>query len=105
MKTATLPPWLASDRHGVRLTLRVIPRAGKSEISGTVGDALKIRLAAPPVDGAANRVLVEFLAHRLHVRKRQVSIESGERSRHKRVHISGLRPQQALERLMPEKGA
>lgn len=91
--------WLTADGGGITLTLRVVPRARKSEIVGVHGDALKVRLAAPPVEGAANRALVAFLARRLGVRKQQVSITSGERSRQKRVHVAGLTADETLERL------
>ena len=93
--------WLTADEDedGITLTLRVVPRARKSEIVGVHGEALKVRLAAPPVEGAANRALVAFLARRLGVRKQQVSITSGERSRQKSVHIAGLTADEALQRL------
>lgn len=93
--------WLtaAEDENGITLTLRVVPRARKSEIVGVHGEALKVRLAAPPVEGAANRALVAFLARRLGVRKQQVSITGGKRSRQKRVHVAGLTADEALERL------
>lgn len=91
--------WLTENRTGITLSLRVVPRARKSEIVGVHGDALKVRLAAPPVEGAANRALVVFLAHCLQVRKQQISIESGERSRQKRVRVAGLAATEALARL------
>ena len=91
--------WLTADEDGITLTLRVVPRARKSKIVGVHGESLKVRLAAPPVEGAANRALVAFLARRLGVRKQQVSITSGERSRQKRVHVAGLTADEALERL------
>ena len=75
------------------IDVRVIPRAGKSGIAGTRGDALLVRLNAPPVDGAANAELIEVLADALGVPKRAVSIVSGERSRHKRVRIEGVTDQ------------
>jgi len=93
------PNWLTEDEAGVILTLRVVPRARKSEIVGVQGEALKLRLAAPPVEGAANRALVAFLAHCLNVGKRQVSIESGERSRQKRVRVVGLTAAEVLAQL------
>lgn len=72
------------------LTVRVIPRSPRSAIAGRRGDAILIRLAAPPVDGAANDALVDFLA-RVFVRpKRDITILSGEKSRDKRVKIDGL---------------
>lgn len=75
---------------GVVLTVRVIPRGGRAGIAGTRGDALLVRLQSPPVDGAANAELVSLLADRLDVSRRSVSIVSGERSRTKRIRISGV---------------
>jgi len=98
--TAT-PNWLAEDEGGVTFTLCVVPRARKSEIAGVQGEALKVRVAAPPVEGAANRALVAFLARSLGVRQRQISIESGERGRKKRVRIAGLTATEVLARLSP----
>lgn len=72
------------------LAVRVIPRAKKTDVAGTRDDALLVRLAAPPVDGAANDALVGFLAARLHVPRRAVRIVSGERGRRKRVVIAGV---------------
>jgi len=74
---------------GLTVNVRVIPRAGKSGLAGTRGDALLVRLQSPPVDGAANEELIAVLAEALGVSKRQVSIISGTRSRHKRVHVAG----------------
>jgi uncharacterized protein (TIGR00251 family) len=74
----------------VILNIRVIPRASKSAIAGTRGDALLVRLAAPPVEGAANDALVEFLARTLGQPRRHVTIVSGHKSRDKRVSIEGI---------------
>jgi uncharacterized protein (TIGR00251 family) len=74
---------------GLTINVRVIPRAGKSGVAGTRGDALLVRLQAPPVDGAANEELIAVLAEALGVPKRQLSIVSGARSRQKRVALSG----------------
>jgi hypothetical protein len=73
---------------GIVLNLHIQPRASKSEVSGVQGDALKIRLTSPPVDGAANKLCCEFLAKLFHVPKTSVEIISGETSRHKRVKIT-----------------
>lgn len=70
--------------------VRVVPRAAKSEIVGTLDGALKIRLAAPPVEGAANRELVKFLARICRVPKGSVGIIGGRTSRSKRMRIDGL---------------
>lgn len=75
---------------GVRLTLHVQPRASRTEIAGLHGDALKLRLAAPPVDGAANEALIRFLAERLGVPRSAVTLVSGATSRRKVVEVSGM---------------
>ena len=84
---------------GVRLTLHVQPRASRSELAGRHGDAIKLRLAAPPVDGAANAELVRYLAELLGVPKSAVEIISGETGRRKLVLVRGLAPAEALARL------
>ena len=73
-----------------RLTVRVQPRAARSEIVGVHGDALKVRLTAPPVDGAANEELVKLLARTFAVARRSIRILAGERSRSKIVEIEGV---------------
>ena len=77
---------------GVLLRLRIQPRASRSEIVGVQGDALKIRLSAPPVDGAANEALVRFLAELLEVPQSRVIIRSGLSSRNKTVLIGAPVP-------------
>jgi len=84
---------------GVVLTLRVIPRARKHEIAGMRDGALLVRLAAPPVEGAANDALIAFLADRLRVPRRAVQIVSGERGRQKRVAVSGVTVDHVLSQL------
>jgi uncharacterized protein (TIGR00251 family) len=74
----------------VRLSVRVQPRASQSAVVGIHGDALKIRLSAPPVDGAANAALIEFLANTFAVSRRSVRILAGESSRSKVVEIDGI---------------
>ncbi|HWO89597.1 MAG TPA: DUF167 domain-containing protein [Gemmatimonadales bacterium] len=75
-----------------RIVVHVQPRARRSEFAGRHGDALKVRLAAPPVDGEANEELVRFLAERLRVAKSNVEIVSGASSRRKVVAIRGGDP-------------
>ncbi len=80
-----------SESNGrVRFSVRVQPRASKNEIAGIHGDALKVRLSAPPVDGAANEALVKFLAEIFAVARRDVRILAGESSRSKIVEIEGI---------------
>ena len=74
---------------GVELDVRVIPRAKRTEAAGLRNGTLLIRLAAPPVDGAANTALVAFLASTLGVPSRAVQLLSGERGRQKRILIAG----------------
>jgi uncharacterized protein (TIGR00251 family) len=81
------------------LRVRVVPRAGRTEAGGWFEEALIVRLAAAPVDGAANRALTDFLAELLGVPRRSVTIASGERSRNKRVRIAGLPSDQLTVRL------
>ena len=72
------------------LSIRIIPRASKSTIAGRRGDAILVRVAAPPVEGAANEALIELLAKALAIPKRNISIVAGERSRDKRISIAGM---------------
>jgi uncharacterized protein (TIGR00251 family) len=75
---------------GVVLDINVIPRAGRTALAGMRDGALVIRVAAAPVEGAANSALITFLAHIFDVPKRNVTIVSGEKSRRKRVRIDGV---------------
>ena len=84
--------WLVDAGDGVTLRLHIQPGAKKTEVVGLHGEALKIRLAAPPVDGKANACLLAFLADRLGVAKAAISLVSGDTSRAKRVRISGVDP-------------
>ncbi len=82
--------WLIAGDASVTLRLHIQPGAKKSEVAGLHGEALKIRLAAPPVDGRANACLIAFVADRLEIAKTKISIVSGETSRAKRIRISGV---------------
>jgi len=84
----------------VDLDVKVIPRAGRSGFAGLRDGALLVRLAAAPVDGAANDELIALLARTLKIPKRDITITSGERSRSKRIRIAGLDRQQALAALI-----
>ncbi len=84
---------------GVTFAIRVHPRAKKNAITGEVGDALKVALTAPPVDGKANDACIEFFAKLLNVPRSSVTIASGHTSRNKVIRVDGLTSQQARERL------
>ncbi len=81
---------LKEDAQGVSFRVRVSPRACRSAVTGLHDDALKVSLAAPPVDGEANAALCELLAKRLHVPKRAVSIVQGEQGKSKVVRVLGV---------------
>src|ERR1700719_3255108 len=87
---------LQTQDGGVILAVRVQPRASKTEISGVMAGALKVRLQAPALEDRANEALCEFLAHLLKTPNSAVRILSGHRSRSKRVEIRGVTEQQVL---------
>lgn len=93
--------WWHPDGDGVTLALHIQPGAKKTEVVGRHGDALKIRLAAPPVDGKANTVLLAFLAEKLGVGRTAVELVSGQSSRAKRVRIAPFANRALLESLAP----
>ena len=80
---------LKEDAQGVSFSVRVSPRASRSAVTGVHDSALKVSLAAPPVDGEANAALCELLAKRLGVPKRAVSVVQREHSKSKLVRVSG----------------
>jgi uncharacterized protein len=88
--SAAAPPWLRVSGDDVVLSLHIQPGAKKTEVAGLHGEALKIRLHAPPVDGKANDCLIAYLAERLGVPKARVILESGQTSRSKRVRVVGV---------------
>jgi uncharacterized protein (TIGR00251 family) len=75
---------------GVRIAIRVQPRSSRNEVAGLHGDALKVRVTAPAVEGAANDALVDLLAATFGVSRRAVTIVSGATSRSKIVSIDGI---------------
>jgi uncharacterized protein (TIGR00251 family) len=79
--------------------VRVIPRARRTEVSGRRGDAILIRLAAPPVDGAANDTLIAYLAERLGLPQRRITIARGATARDKTVAVDGLTSADVARRL------
>ena len=85
--------------EGCVISVWAVPGASRSEVAGLHGDALRVRVTAPPENGAANREIVRLLAEVLGVRPRDVAVEAGAASRRKRVRIRGLEPATALRRL------
>jgi uncharacterized protein len=93
-------PLIVQDtKDGAILTVHIRPRASITECVGIHGDAIKIRVAAPPVDGAANDELIRFLARRFSIPSTSVQIHSGAGGRHKRVLVKGATAQLVMARL------
>ncbi len=90
---------ITSTATGVVIAVRVIPRASRSAIGGMRGEALLVRLKAPPVEGAANAELIHVVAAALDVPVRSVSIVGGEHARQKRVAVRGIDRAQAEAKL------
>jgi len=84
-----MPEWYRSSGDCITLILHVQPGAKQTSVAGLHGDALKIRLAAPPIEGRANEALLRFIADFFKVPLRNVELKQGEQSRHKRVEVSG----------------
>jgi len=82
--------WISAEAGGVALRLHIQPGAKRTEVVGLHGDALKIRLASPPVDGKANAALISFLAEQLGVSRADVEIVGGQSSRAKRVRVTDV---------------
>ena len=93
--------WLRPGAGCATLTLHIQPGAKKTEVAGVHGDALKIRLAAPPVDGKANAALIAFVADRLGLAKSAVCLKSGQSSRRKVLEVIGA-PEDIDERLLAD---
>ena len=85
---------------GIILQVHVVPRSAKSEFVGVQGDALKLRIAAPPVEGQANKECVRFLSDILGIKKKQVIILGGSKSKNKTIAIEGIR-RKDIEALIP----
>ena len=83
--------WYRRNGDIVTLTLHIQPGAKRTEVAGLHGDALKIRLAAPPIEGRANEALLKFIAESFDVPLRQVELKQGGQSRHKVVAVTGSR--------------
>lgn len=90
---------LTDGVDGTSLPIRAVPRAPRGALDGVSEGALRVRLAAPPVEGAANKALIAFLATILDFPKRDLTLIAGEKGRHKRVLVRGLTAADVLARL------
>jgi uncharacterized protein (TIGR00251 family) len=97
---------LSAIPNGIRLVVHVQPRAARTGIAGRYGDGIKVRLAAPPVDGAANAALIRFLAEILRRPQAAIRLTAGMTARRKTVEVAGIGVAEAGRRLgLPEAGA
>lgn len=97
------PPWLRAVPGGVEIEVLAVPRASRSKVVGEHGGRLKVQLAAPPVEGEANRALVELLAELCGVPRRGVTLVHGEAGRRKTVRVAGVSAEaaaRALQRML-----
>lgn len=86
----SLPSFLKIVPHGIQLSVKLQPRASKTDILGILGNELRMSVTAPPVDAAANQALIEYLAEILNCSRSQVQIIRGQTSRHKTIMITGM---------------
>ena len=90
--------YLSKTTKGICLKIKVLPRASKTEFCGIAGDEIKIKLQSPPVDGKANKALIEFLSEFFGISKSCVELLSGETSRKKRVFLHGVSEESVLDK-------
>lgn len=88
-----------------QLAIKAVPGAPRNEVCGMLGEAVKVKVHAPPVEGKANEALVAFLAEALDVPRRAVTLLRGDTSRHKTVRVEGVEQAEALRRLLAKGGA
>jgi uncharacterized protein (TIGR00251 family) len=95
----TMPSFLRIQPDGVLLSVKLQPRASANEIGEALGNELRIKVTAPPVDAAANEALLKVLAQQLHCPRNRVDIVRGHTSRHKTVKLYGLAAEDVLNKL------
>jgi uncharacterized protein (TIGR00251 family) len=95
----TIPAYLRVQGNDVLITIKLQPRASKNEIGEVLGDELRIKVTAPPVDAAANQALVKLLAETLNCSRGRVELMRGQTSRHKTIRLHGFTTGQVLEKL------
>jgi hypothetical protein len=100
-EASTLPAYLRVQPDGLWLAVKVQPRASVNEIGEPLGDELRVKVAAPPVDSAANEAVLRLLAERLDCARNQVELVRGHTSRHKVIKLHGLSAGTVIARLRP----
>jgi uncharacterized protein len=94
-----MAPYLQQRPDGVCISLKVQPRASRNEIAGPIGNELKIKVIAPPVDSAANEAVLEFLAETLCCPRNRLELLRGATSRHKQILVRGMTAAQIEQNL------
>ncbi len=97
----TTPGFLRPQSDGVLLSVKLQPRASANEIGDPLGNELRIKVIAPPVDAAANEALIKLLAQHLNCPRNRIELVRGHTSRHKTVKLYGLAAEDVLKRLTP----
>lgn len=97
-----LPVIARDSERGVLLTVHVQPNASRTECVGVHGDAIKIRVAARPIQGAANEELIRFIADRCSLARTQIQIQGGAETRRKRLCVQGVTAEVLVDRLLPQ---
>ena len=95
----TVPGFLRVQADGVLLSVKLQPRASANEIGDALGNELRIKVTAPPVDAAANEALVKLLAQHLDCPRNRVELVRGHTSRHKTIKLHGLAPEDVVKKL------
>jgi uncharacterized protein (TIGR00251 family) len=94
------PAFLRTESDGVMLSVKLQPRASANEIGEPMGNELRIKVTAPPVDSAANEALIRFLAETLDCPRNRIELVRGNKSRHKTLKLHGISAEFALARLV-----
>jgi uncharacterized protein (TIGR00251 family) len=94
-----LPSFITAQPDGVTLAIKLQPRASKNEIGEPIGNELRVKVTAPPVDSAANEALLRLLAETLDCPRSQLELIRGHTSRHKTVRVNGVTAQDVLKQL------
>ena len=95
----SLPPYLRAQPDGVWLSIKLQPRASANEIGEALGNELRVKVTAPPVDSAANEALVRLLAETLDCGRNKVELVRGQTSRHKTVRLHGMTAEDVMKRI------
>ncbi|HEY2083881.1 MAG TPA: DUF167 domain-containing protein [Verrucomicrobiae bacterium] len=95
----SLPTYLRAQADGVWLSIKLQPRASANEIGEALGNELRVKVTAPPVDSAANEALIRFLAETLDCPRNAVELVRGQTSRHKVVKLIGMKAEEVLTKL------